>query len=110
MALLTATTASLLGTTVTYAAASAGGDTMAFSANTELRIKNASGGSITATLAVPGNTEFGQAQPAVAIAVAAGAEKAIALRPGLVNNGTGVISVTYSAVTSVTVALVTVPD
>lgn len=109
MALLSAVTASLQGTTVTYAAAGAGGDTFAYGRNTEFRVKNGSGGSITVTLVVPGNTQFGQAQPDLPITIGAGVEKSIGLARGLVDGATGTISVTYSAVTSVTVALVTVP-
>jgi hypothetical protein len=108
MALLTSVQAKLSGTVVTYAAASAGGDTLRLTPGTELRVRNSSGSSVTVTLVVPGNTEYGQAQPDIPIAVAAGAEVAIGpLTSGLVDSSTGLISVTYSATTSVTVALVT---
>jgi hypothetical protein len=109
MALLTSTTATYAGALVTYVAAAAGGDTVQYTPNTELRVKNGSGSPITVTVAIPGNTEFGQAAPDVPISIAAGAERAIALRPGMVDPATGLISVTYSAATSVTVCVVTVP-
>jgi hypothetical protein len=41
--------------------------------------------------------------------VAAGAERAILLTRGMVDTSTGLISITYSLATSVTVAVVQVP-
>lgn len=108
MALITPVVARYDGTLVNYVAAAAGGDTILYTPNTEFRVKNGSGASITVTLVIPGNTEFGQATPDVAITIAAGAERAIALPKGAADS-TNTISFTYSAVTSVTVAAVTCP-
>lgn len=106
MALLATTAATLAGANPAFAAAAAGGDTMQYQPNSFLHVRNASGGSITVTVVVPGNTEFGVAQPDPTVAVPAGADRIIRLSQGLVDPATGLISVTYSAVTSVTVAVV----
>jgi hypothetical protein len=107
MALLALQQSKITGTTVAYAAASAGGDTFQYSGDTALRVKNGSGASITVTVVTPGNTQFGQPQPDIPIPVAAGAEVVIGpLTMDLVDSATGLISVTYSSATSVTVALV----
>lgn len=103
MALLTHQAPSLFGTAVTYNAAAAGGDTLGRTTVGVLRVKNGSAGAITVTIATPGNTKYGQPDPDIPVVVAAGAEVAIGPFPdGLAVEG--VISVTYSAVASVTVA------
>lgn len=103
MALLTRQQPTLAGTTITYAAAAGGGDTIGWSADGVYRVKNGSGGSITVTVVTPGNTKYGQADPDIPVAVAAGAEKAIGPFPAELAVD-GVISFTYSGVTSLTVA------
>ena len=102
MALLTRQAPSLYGTTITYAAATAGGDTFGWIANGVLRVKNGSASSITVTVVVPGST-YGQANPDVPVVVAAGVEVAIGTIPGALAVD-GVVSVSYTAVTTVTVA------
>ncbi len=106
MALLTHQAPKLSGTTITYGAAAAGGDTLGVVRNGVLRVKNGSAGAVTVTVVTPGNTQYGQADPDVPVSVAAGAEVAIGpLSDSLAVEG--VISVTYSTVTSVTVAYTT---
>lgn len=103
MALLTYQQPKLTGTTITYAAASAGGDTLGHTTGGVLRVKNGDAAAKTVTVVTPGNTAYGQADPDIPVTVAAGAEVAIGPFPaGLAVDG--VVSVTYSAVTSVTVA------
>lgn len=102
MALLARQAPSLYGTAITYAAAAAGGDTFGWVADGVLRVKNGSASSITATVVVPGTT-YGQANPDVPVVVAAGAEAAIGPIPSALAVE-GVVSVTYTAVTTVTVA------
>lgn len=77
--------------------------------NTFLLVKNGSGASITATLAVPfAVNDNGDAIPAHVVTVAAGAEATVPLRKSYdYQDGTGA-HVTYSAVTTVTSALVVV--
>ena len=107
MALLSTQVSTVTGTAITYAAAAGGGDTFALlSGYQDVRVKNASGGSITVTLVIPGNTAEGQAVPDVPVAVAAGAEKSIKVPASAVDSTTGLCSLTYSGVTSLTVAVV----
>lgn len=103
MALLTHQPPKLAGTAITYVAAAAGGDTLGRTPAGSLRVKNASAAAITVTVVTPGNTQYGQADPDVPVSVAAGAEVAIGPFPDALAVD-GVVSVTYSAVTSVTVA------
>lgn len=111
MAVLTPQTIGVTGTLVTYAAATsgAGGDTVDGSladGRTWFEVNNGSGGSINAILDVPGTT-FGQANADVTVAVAAGAIRRIGpIVPALVDPTTNTAKITYSAVTSVTVAAV----
>lgn len=96
------------GTAVNLVAASAGGDKVAPNERGAFMVRNASAASITVTVAVPGNTKYGQAQPDVAVAVAAGATTLIGPLPGDLADADGLIAITYSAVASVTVAPVTI--
>lgn len=107
MALLTPQQAAVTGTLVTYAAATVTvGDTVAPDDHTCFEIVNGSGGSITATLDVPGTT-FGQANPDVAVSIANGVTKRIGpLVAGLADPTTGLCKVVCSSVTSVTIAAV----
>lgn len=108
MAALTAQQIGITGTLVTYAAATsgAGGDTIAPDDRTWIEVNNGSGGSITATLDVPGAV-YGQNRADIAVAVAAGTIRRIGpLVADLADPTTGLCKITYSAVTSVTVAAV----
>lgn len=116
MATLTVQTLDLsTGLAPTYAAAGAGGDEYANDGKTYCHLKNASGGSITVTVAVQqtsiANPQFGFAVPAArTFAVAAGAERIIPfLATGLYNNTNNRVALTYSGVTSLTVAAIQAP-
>ena len=109
MALLSVQQASLAGTPVTYTAAAGGGDTFAVpSGAVGLRVKNGGGAGMTVSLAFPGTTSYGVANPVRTTAsIAAGTEVVIGPIPQTaVDSNTGVASVTYSSATSVTVAVV----
>lgn len=108
MAALTTQRVLVTGTTITYAAAAGGGDTFTGGARGVLRVKNGGGSPITATVVVPGNTAYGQAQPDIALSVAAGTEGNFGPFDSGMVDGNGNVSVTYSGVTSVTVAYVEV--
>jgi hypothetical protein len=96
------------GTNPGFAAAAGGGDSVAPNDRGYLHYKNGSGGSITVTVVVPGNTKYGQANPDVAVAIPAGAERLIGPFPSdLVNTSTGLVDITYSGVSSLTVAAIT---
>lgn len=106
MATLAPQQIAVTGTTVTFAAASAGGDSAAPDDRTFLRVKNGSGSSINVTLAVPGSS-YGQTNPSVVVAVpATTGDVSIDLPSQLASPSTGLLAWTYSAVTTVTVALV----
>jgi hypothetical protein len=105
MAELTHQQATIAGTTVAMAAAAGGGDTVRPGA--ALLVTNGDASAKTVTIVVPGNTKYGQADPDVAVVVAAGATKLIGPLPqDLADPTDGFVHVTYSAVTSVTVAAV----
>lgn len=109
MALLAVQQAKIKGTAITYSAATGGGDTFNVPHDhVELRVKNGGASPITVTLVIPGTNAYGEPQPDVASSsIAAGAEVSIGPIPTLaVDGSTGVASVTYSAVTTVTVAVV----
>jgi hypothetical protein len=93
------------GTPPTYAAAAAGGDTAPVGSHLFLHIKNGGGSPITATLAVPGNTWNGIATPDTPFVISNGAERMIPL-DSRYQQSDGRAAITYTAVTSVTVAVV----
>jgi len=109
MALLSVQQASLAGTPITLTAAAAGGDTFALPHGAcALRVKNGGGAGITVSVAFPGNTPYGVANPPrVTATIAAAADVLIGPIPlTAVDPVTGYVSVTYSGVTTVTVAVV----
>lgn len=111
MATLSAQRSQVTGIAVNFLPASAGGDKFGPGADRHFRVKNGSGASITVTIAVPGNTKYGLANPDIGPqSIAAGAEWTFGPFPDDLGDPTdsGLISVTYSAVTSVTVAVVDV--
>lgn len=107
MALLTRQQVGVTGTTPTYGAVAAS-DTVEPDDRAFLIVKNGSGSPITTTVVVPGST-FGQANPDIPVTVPAGGERWIGpFTANLVDSTTGLITVTHSAQTSVTCALVRV--
>lgn len=98
----------ILGTAVTMAAATAGGDTVAPNDSGALLIKNGDSSAHNVTIAVPGNTKYGQPTPDVVVSVAAGATELIGPFPSdLADPSDGLVHISYAAVTSVTVAAIT---
>ncbi len=109
MALLSVQQASLAGTPVTYTAAAGGGDTFTVPHGAvALRVKNGGGAGMTVSLAFPGTTPYGVANPVrTTTSIAPAAEVVIGPIPlSAVDGSTGVASVSYSSATSVTVAVV----
>ncbi len=90
----------LAGTPPTYAAP-ATSDTA--QVGSTLIVKNASAGAITVTIVTPGNLPTGDAYPDKAYTVGVGAEAWIPVLSEY-RNTAGVAAVTFSAVTSVTAA------
>lgn len=106
MAQLTVQETTLDGVTVTYAAAGASGDTFSNDGDTRLRVKNGSASAVTVTISSLQQCNQGFTHD-VTVSVAAGAEEEIGpFAPVRFNDGQGNVSVSYSAVTSVTVAAV----
>lgn len=111
MATLTTQVVKRTGVVPTYAAAAGGGDRFTPDANTFLHVKNGSAGSITVTVAATKVPTPDMTIASVAVAIAAGAEKMIGPLPADVfaaTDGSGLADITYSGVTSLTVAVVKV--
>lgn len=104
------------GLEATYAAAAVGGDVMPNDGRTLLHVKNGSGGNITVTAAAVitsvdlGPTYGPYTRANVAVQVDAGEERFIGPFPQQAfNNASGQVAMTYSGVTSLTVAALRVP-
>jgi hypothetical protein len=92
------------GTQVTYTAAAGGGDKVPSPGpNVLLHVKNGGGSPITVTVAVPGAAFNGATIPGTAVTVANATEKFIPI-DGRYTDANGQASISYSGVTSVTVA------
>lgn len=109
MATLAYVQVGIAGTNPGLAAATGGGDKVPVNDRGFLMVVNGGGGSINVTVAVPGNTKYGEANPDKVIAVAAGATKLIGPFPAdLADPSDGLVAISYSGVSSVTVAAVSV--
>lgn len=106
MAALTKQTVGAAGTDITYASAAAGGDTVAnATAADALLILNGDASPTTITVVVPGNLWNGQAAPDTTYSLGAGETGVLRLDPRY--NSSGVTSITYSSVTSLSIAAIT---
>jgi hypothetical protein len=103
MAALATQQVPVTGLAPAYSAADVAGDTVAPGDGVVLHVKNGSGASINVTVAVPG-TEYGQARPDPVVAVGATSDKFIHLPAEIADSSDHRVHVTYSAVTTVTVA------
>ncbi len=104
MATLTPQKPSPTGLNPSYAAASGGGDQFANDGDTFLHVKNGGGSSINVTIASPTACSHGGTHPLV-VAVPNAGERLIGPFPkARHDDANGMVQVTYSAVTSVTVA------
>lgn len=107
MAILTAATVSRAGVDVVGAAAGAGGDSFANTGKEFLEVKNGGAASINVTLDIVATLD-GQPVTDPVVAVGAGVTKIIGPFPtGIYNDANGRVNVSYSAVTSVTVKVLT---
>lgn len=104
------------GMEASYAAANSGGDVMPNDGKTVLHVKNGSGGNITVTAAAVitskdlGGTYGPFTRASVAVQVDAGEERFIGPFPkSTFNNSSGQVALTYSGVTSLTVAALKFP-
>lgn len=106
MALLSYQQAAAVGADIALAAAAGGGDTVAPRADGIVLVRNGSGAEITVTVVVPGS-QYGKARPDITKAVAAGAFAAFGPFPtDLADPTDQLVDITYSAVTTVTVAAI----
>jgi hypothetical protein len=106
MALLAVQQVTLAGLDVNPVSATSGGDTAPVGDRTYLHVINGSGSAVTVTLATT-QTVSGLAVADVTHSVPAGKTTILPLFPAtLLADSTGICSITYSAVTSVTVAVV----
>lgn len=109
MATLTVQKAVGTGLTPSYSAAAGGGDQFANSGKAMLHAKNGSGGSITITVNSQVNCSQGFDHD-FAVAIPAGEERMIGPFPkSRFDDANGNVQITYSAVTSLTVAVIEVP-
>lgn len=105
MATLTTQTIVAAGLAPTFAAAAGGGDKVVPGDRTFLHVKNGGGSPITVTVAVPGTFYAAVANPDLTVTVDAAGEKLIPVPPLFADSSdSGLAAVTYSGVTSVTVA------
>jgi hypothetical protein len=104
MATITPTAAATAGGTVGYASASAGGDSVVVGTRSDVifLVRNASGGSINVTFA--GSLACSQGSTHNVVVACPVGDTKILVPPQSVAVDTGIAAVTYSAVTSVTVA------
>lgn len=107
-AVLTSTTVTRAGIDVVGVAAAAGGDSFANTGKEFIEVKNGGAGAITVTLDVQ-TTLDGMAITDPTVSIAAGATKIIGPFPThIFNDSNSRVNVTYSAVTSVTVKVLTI--
>lgn len=109
MALLATQSVTLAGLAPAYAAAAGGGDTFVPDKDTFLHVKNASGGAITVTIVTPRTDPVGNAVADVAVVVPlTTGDRMIGPFNAEIfaDPTTGLASITYSGVTSLTVAIV----
>lgn len=106
MATLSTQTIVAAGLDPTYAAASGGGDKVVPGPTTFLHVINGGGSSVTVTVATPGNFYAAVANPDLTVTVGASGEQMIPIpaTPFADSSDSGLASITYSGVTSVTVA------
>lgn len=103
MALLSAQTPNITGAAITYAAVNAS-ETVTPAGNLYLHVKTVGTGT-TVGVVVPGAV-YGQARPDVAVVIGTNTDRIIGpLVADLADPTTGLITITYSATTAVTAAL-----
>lgn len=103
MATLNPVNPGITGSTLPYVAASAGGDSVVVGSNVYIFVRNTSGATVTVTLVTPGNEFNNQPIPDTAVTVPAATDVVIPIE-NQYKNGIGNCAITYSAVTSVSVA------
>lgn len=100
--------AKAVGTTVTFAAATVGGDSIAPDDHGLVLVKNGDGTATTVTVVTPGVDKYGIARPDITFSVAASATAVLGPFPPDLGDQTTdkLVDLTYSKVTSLTVGAV----
>ena len=80
------------------------GDTFIPNGRSFVTVKNGSGGSVTATVDIPGTDDFGNARGDLVVTVAAGTERDIPINRAEFVQSDGTVKLTCSPVTTVSVA------
>lgn len=96
------------GRTLTFAAASGGGDRAPVGSDLFLLVRNGSGGSVTVTLDSTGTAFNATAVADTAVVIAAAAEAIVPLMRAYRSDEDGLAGISYSSPTSVTVAVIQV--
>lgn len=114
MALISAQTLSAVtGTAATYGAVAAS-DTMVLEVGKRYvyHVINANASPDTCTIVVPGTDQFGQNKPDIAVTVTNATNKFIPLvyNDQLADGSTGLVTITHSVTSSVTAALLVLPN
>lgn len=107
MAALTTQQIAVTGNNPTYASCAGGGDTVEATDDLIVHVKNGDASSHSVTVAVPG-AEYGQDRPDVTIAVPAGESRFAAIPKALADSSDNRVHLTYTAVTSMTIAVLKV--
>lgn len=102
MATLAVQTVTTAGLEATYASAAGGGDQFSNDGTVVLHVKNGSGGDITVTVASQVACSQGSTHN-TAIVVTAGEDRFIGPFPERYNDASGMVQLTYSGVTSLTI-------
>jgi len=107
MATIAAQAMTRTGLEETYSSAAGGGDDFINYGNQFLHIKNGSAGDITVTIVTPGTVD-GLAISNRAVIVSAGEDRFIGpFPPAYYNDSSGKVALTYSGVTSLSLAVIT---
>lgn len=106
--LVAQTVPAIAGRNMTFAAAAGGGDKTKPGSGVFLFVRNGDASSITVTLVTPGVSFNNTAIADTVVTVPAGATWCIPVPMEYRNPSDGLASITYSAVTSVTVAVLTI--
>jgi hypothetical protein len=80
----------------------ASGDKITPDNNLILRVTNGSGADVDLTIAVPGNTSYGEANPDKVVTITAGTTAPIRLYPEYADPSDGLIALSWESTTSVT--------
>lgn len=98
----------ILGVNPAFAAATGGGDKVSPNDRGYLHVRNGGGSPMTVTVVTPGNDKYGQPRPDIAVSVPAAGDRMVGPFPSdLADPADGLVAITYSGVTSVTVAAIT---